>query len=92
MKGKIDKDGNLYLERTDVMRKQYCHHQSNFESGYGVECGDWCPLFKYNETNWGYDSIHEGKSTKKMESGWLLDLCHQTHHLTELEVENESQD
>jgi hypothetical protein len=72
MKGKVDKDGNLYLERTDVMRKQYCHHQSNFESGYGVECGDWCPLFSYLEAGGEH----------------YINLCHGTElTLTELEVE-----
>lgn len=38
MKGKIDKDGVLHIERAGVMRQQWCPQS-------GGHCGDWCPHF-----------------------------------------------
>ena len=39
MKGKIDKDGFLWIERKGEWTKQFCPFVSK------VWCGHWCPLF-----------------------------------------------
>ena len=47
MKIKIDKNGDLALERHGQFKLQCCPYQE------GVYCGDWCPLFqepKYSGT------------------------------------------
>jgi hypothetical protein len=40
MKGKIDRDGSLYLERAGKLKGQFCPHQKGL-----MNCGDWCPHF-----------------------------------------------
>ena len=40
MKGKIDKDGYLWLERAGKLKPQFCEHEGP------QECGDWCPCFQ----------------------------------------------
>ena len=46
MKGKIDSQGFLHIERAGVMKEQLCPFQSlDTNPLYGKECGDWCPLF-----------------------------------------------
>jgi len=38
MKGKIDEDGVLSIQRGSEMKEQYCHNSDNY-------CSDSCPLF-----------------------------------------------
>jgi hypothetical protein len=40
MKGKIDRDGDLYIERAGKLKPQHCPPWNI------VPCGDWCPLFR----------------------------------------------
>ena len=39
MKLKIDKEGNLSIERAGKMKEAWCHDHGI------IRCGDWCPLF-----------------------------------------------
>lgn len=39
MKGKIGKNGSLYIERAENMTAQACPFSTD------EPCGDWCPLF-----------------------------------------------
>jgi hypothetical protein len=43
MKGIINKDGSLSVERKGKLQLQFCPF--NKDEG-GVHCGDWCPLFE----------------------------------------------
>ena len=45
MKGQIDEDGILWIERKRCMKIQYC--PSNPKP---CMCGDWCPLFDDHKT------------------------------------------
>ena len=50
MKGKIDSDGGLWIERAGQLREQLCPRQQDHHSEYesdpaSIACGDWCPLF-----------------------------------------------
>jgi len=48
MNGKIDKSGDLLIERGGVMRKQGCPYRIDLFEGVHFDyrlCGDWCPLF-----------------------------------------------
>lgn len=42
MKGKIDTEGMLSIERKDKTKRQWCPYDS---SEYTSRCGDYCPLF-----------------------------------------------
>ena len=44
MKVKIDKSGNLWIERAGKMKAQNCPHGNTDETL--VACGDWCPMFQ----------------------------------------------
>ena len=41
MKIKIDKDGQLAIERAGKFKGQGCPHDND-----GAKCGDWCPKFE----------------------------------------------
>jgi len=43
MKGAIEKNGYLWIERAGKIKKQYCPHDVVGEDVIG--CGDWCPMF-----------------------------------------------
>lgn len=46
MKGRIDKDGTLYIKRDSRHDgTTYCPFQQTNLWGKDVMCGDWCPLF-----------------------------------------------
>lgn len=46
MKGKIDKDGTLYIERKGKYKCQCCPiPEIKGMEGVVSGCGDWCPLF-----------------------------------------------
>ena len=44
MKGLIDKQGVLHIERSGYMKKQSCPF-TNVTDENLCACGDWCPLF-----------------------------------------------
>ena len=46
MKAKIDKDGNLWIERKAGWKLQYCPFGSPGGQYGPARCGDWCPLFE----------------------------------------------
>ena len=52
MKGKIDKLGYLWIERTNMMKEQHC-----LEHLRTTTCGDQCPQF---------GEPHGGQNTKKI--------------------------
>ena len=43
MKGKINNEGKLYIERAGVMKQQLC--PNSFSEAVPYMCGDWCPMF-----------------------------------------------
>lgn len=72
MKGRIDMDGILWLERAGEIKRQKCvftmtlNRPEELEPYYESKgCGDWCPLFG------------EPKQTRKGEIE--LTLCHNFH-------------
>ena len=54
MKGKIDKDGFLWIERKGEWTKQFCPFVSK------VWCGHWCPLFGEPEFIDGHPRFIDG--------------------------------
>lgn len=44
MKGKIDKHGNLWIERAGVLKEAYCR-DILYPDGQSVNCGDSCSKF-----------------------------------------------
>ena len=69
MKGKIDSNGWLRIERGGKERLQECPYtQKTFQVNNRTmrePCGDWCPLF--GEPKWEID----GKSA-------IIEVCHRT--------------
>jgi len=51
MKAKIDKNGDLWIERAGVLKLQICPytHSVTGAGTYSVPCGDHCPMFQYGE-------------------------------------------
>ena len=47
MKGKIDRDGFLWIERAGKMNETTCPYSQwlNKTTEEPISCGDWCPLF-----------------------------------------------
>jgi len=45
MKGKIDKDGNLWIERAGKMRNMSCPYAEGDSHVTSRSCGHWCALF-----------------------------------------------
>jgi len=69
MKGKIDKDGCLLIERAGVMKPQHCPLTDDPSSN----CGDWCPLFG------------EPENSNTIPENWTLELncgAHKTFYFT----------
>jgi hypothetical protein len=71
MKGKIDKYGNLYIERGDKMKSQSCPFKEKSEHDYFENCNDECPLFGEPKTV-ALDTLYQ--SDKKVETA--LVICH----------------
>ena len=72
MKGKIDTDGILFIERKQKNDEPFYSDQlCPFGRG---NCGDWCPLFGEPERSFA------GRGVK-------LQLCHRTLEFEELEDE-----
>lgn len=73
MKGRIAKDGTLYLERAGKEKAQICPHHQGDEWGAG-RCGDWCPLFgepvDIRPIEW-----FDGGLVKTGPEKWKLALC-----------------
>ena len=81
MKGKIDEDGNLYIERAGKMKQQFCPFDVK-------PCGDWCPLFGEpmdNTMSWTTVDGHIGghKTTE-------LELCRKKLYFDEFTDERET--
>jgi len=73
MKGKIDKDGVLFIERAGKMRAVTCPiHNPNF-SDSEVVCGDRCAMFGEPEK---VDTSQVIAGTLIISSGSRLSLCH----------------
>jgi len=69
-RGKIDKNGHLFLWRAGKWKQQYC-----YQSGERVYCGDLCPLFGDPEP--GGEISMDGK--KFHEDGTItLSICDDT--------------
>lgn len=80
MKAKIDKDGNLWIERATKMKKQACP----FSMGRGY-CGDHCSLFQEPTANWTwYDDNQDSTTYQENRKGYFINLCHLGHNITEL--------
>lgn len=74
MKAKIDKNGNLYLEkRAGHWQRQDCPF--SLSENFFQECGCWCPLFE----------IYKYKDTGRIK----LILCQKTYEISELTDERE---
>jgi hypothetical protein len=80
MKGKIDTNGVLYLQRGHVvpsaaeMKKQYCPYSPDCSP-----CGDWCPLFDELETMTApYGGLQ-----------WALRLCRIVRYFAEKDFTDE---
>ena len=56
MKGKIDKDGFLWIERKGEWTKQFCP----FVGDCNDWCGQWCPLFGEPEFIDGHPRFIDG--------------------------------
>jgi len=100
MKGKIDKDGNMCIERDSRHDGAvYCPFQQTNFWGKDVMCGDWCPLFGEP-----YPHTERRKSRKRRERGeagrreglsteltgkTALSLCHTTLIFDEFTDERE---
>ena len=57
MKGKIDANGCLCLERAGQLKLQDCPYRSLVEGKYRFACGDWCPHFGEPEYDRGFPTI-----------------------------------
>lgn len=90
MKGKIDENGFLYIERAGKTKKTLCPYD-----GECAPCGDWCPLFSEPEPakdavypdddSCNYDLVPNGKT-------WMR-LCHGKYlEFDEFTDEREAQD
>ncbi len=79
MKGKINNEGELYIERAGRMVSQLCPYRSSAPH----TCGDWCPLFgepsrEYICTIMGQDCFSKNTT---------LNLCNKKMTLTEFKDE-----
>jgi hypothetical protein len=85
MKGKIDINGHLWLERRGNLEWMMCPYKK-------TRCGDACPLFRYGK------EMRNVKQYSKMGNDivpmqrHVLRLCHANIELTELEVANETRE
>lgn len=92
MKGKIDKKGNLYIERDSRHDGAvYCPFQQTDLSGKDVTCGDWCPLFGEPYPHTERASPTNGLDRRMVETGQtVLSLCHTTLIFDEFTDEREA--
>jgi hypothetical protein len=72
MKGKIDKYGNLYIERVDKMKSQSCPFKEKSEHDYFENCNDECPMF--GEPKPTIDIGLYGRSEKTGQT--TIEICH----------------
>lgn len=59
MKGIIDKNGWLFIQRPHKMKPIYCPYDARVNDE-GARCGDWCPMFD--------DPV-------RLITGWEVGLC-----------------
>ena len=69
MRGEIDNEGYLSIERDGEMLHAFCPFA---ETKQGEKCGDWCALF--SEPSW------DKKGSKHEDPKIMLYLCHGKHH------------
>ena len=80
MKGKIDKGGNLLIERANQMKLQGCPVDT--EDSY---CGDWCPLFEEPKiSQWMGSPDPDAPNRAKDPRPWDVRICKKTIFLDEL--------
>ncbi len=77
MKGKIDNEGHLYIERGRRLTEQGCPYSSG-----EAFCGDWCPLF-------GEPNVVEFPENETMT---CLQTCRNPLYFDEFTDERENQD
>jgi hypothetical protein len=53
LKGILNENGCIDIERAGKLKSQYCPEQHNTES----KCGDWCPLFGEPYQNGQYITV-----------------------------------
>lgn len=68
MKGKIDKDGYLHIERNNGFRQQLCPFSEQ------ANCGQWCPHFGDPEERSGVPLNYTKNGEPIM--GFDLRICH----------------
>lgn len=96
MKGKIDKYGNLYIERGDKMKSQSCPFKEKSEHDYFENCNDECPLF--GEPVFDEDrKMQVGRSGDTaslvkvgLKESATITLCHRELHFEKLTDEREA--
>jgi hypothetical protein len=57
MKGKIDSDDNLEIQRGEKYKEQCCLYQQEDSEGNDGPCGGWCPQFGEPEED--TDSVYD---------------------------------
>jgi hypothetical protein len=71
MKGTIDREGTLFIERAGKMKGQSCPFSISMEW-----CGDWCPLFgepeNYNELGLKFEGVRTGIWIRLCQSSCLI--------------------
>ena len=89
MKGRINKYGNLYIERAGIEKAQVCpflDHDNIFD-----RCGDWCPLFGEPYPHTERANPTNGLDRRMVETGHTaLSLCHKTLIFDEFAFEREA--
>ena len=94
MKGKIDKDGNMCIERDSRHDGAvYCPFQQTNFWGKDVMCGDWCPLFgepyPHTERRNPFNALD---LSTELTGKTALSLCHTTLIFDEFTDEREKTD
>ena len=94
MKSKIDKKGDLYIERDSRHDGAvYCPFQQTDLRGKDVPCGDWCPLFgepyPHTERRNPFNALD---LSTELTGKTALSLCHTTLIFDEFTDEREKTD
>lgn len=79
IKGRINKSGLLYIERTGKTKLQECPLSKD------SACGDWCPLFKDPAVSRWTGSIDpDEKDRESNPKDWDVKICRTTLYFDEL--------
>ncbi len=82
MKGKIDRHGQLWIERAGKLKIQGCPNQ---EDSY---CGDWCPLFGESKVSrWMGSPNPDAEDRESDHRHWDLEICKKTILFDELVID-----